>query len=303
MKSDLEQQKADLDRFGYCYIENALPPDQLEATRRRLEEQAAAELELGHAYEDAGEGGAGINQRLWFLLNKGKPFRDLLKHDRARALVGHLLGEDYLLSSFTANIARKGGIVEAHTDQWWMPWPVLPERRSVAPGSMTRELARGGNMDPDAPGHMISPAVACNVVWMLTDFTEENGATLVVPGSHLSGRQPVWEKDKDAGWVPMTGKAGAAAVIDGRIWHSTGRNLGSADRVAALTYFTAPQFRTQENIAVGVAQEILDDADDDLRALMGFQVWNGYGRIENPKDSWITRGQRSLGELRPSRFK
>lgn len=57
LTSELEQQKADLDRFGYRYIENALPPDQLETTRCRLAEQAAAELELGHAYEDAGEGG------------------------------------------------------------------------------------------------------------------------------------------------------------------------------------------------------------------------------------------------------
>ena len=97
----------------------------------------------------------------------------------------------------------------------------------------------------------------------------------------------------------MTGKAGTAVVIDGRIWHSTGRNVSGDDRIAALTYFSAPQFRTQENIAVGVAQEVLDEADDDLRALLGFKVWNGYGRIEWPDDPWIARGQRSLGELRP----
>ena len=155
LTSEFEQQEVALDQFGYCLIENALRLEQLEVTRRRLEEQAAAEVEFGYAYEDACNGGTGVNQRLWFLLNKGKPFRDLLKPDRARALVGHLLGEDYLLSSLTANIAREGGIVEAHTDQWWMPWPILPERRSVAPGSMTRKLARGGNMDPDAQGRMI----------------------------------------------------------------------------------------------------------------------------------------------------
>ena len=90
---------------------------------------------------------------------------------------------------------------------------------------MTRELARGGKIDPDAQGRMISPAVACNFDWMLTDFSEENGATLVVPGSYLSGRQPVWEKDKDAAWIPMTVKAGTKA----------------------LTYFSAPQFRTQDS--------------------------------------------------------
>ena len=57
LTSDLEQQEGDLDRFGYCYIENALPPNQLEAAWRRPEERAAAELKLGYAYEDAGGGG------------------------------------------------------------------------------------------------------------------------------------------------------------------------------------------------------------------------------------------------------
>ena len=55
--SDLEKQEADLDRFGYFYIENALPPNQLEAAWRRPGERAAAKLKLGHVYEDAGGAG------------------------------------------------------------------------------------------------------------------------------------------------------------------------------------------------------------------------------------------------------
>ena len=50
-----------------------------------------------------------------------------------------------------------------------MPWPTMPGRRSVAPSSMTRKLARGANMDPDTQGLMISPTVVCDIVWMLTD--------------------------------------------------------------------------------------------------------------------------------------
>ena len=224
---------------------------------------------------------------------------DLLFHKRARELVGHVLGKEYVLSSFTANIARPGGILEPHTDQWWMPWPVIPGQRSVPAGSMTREAARGANIDPDRPHGIISPAAASNVVWMLTDFTAENGATLVVPGSHLSGRQPELERDKNAHWVSCAAPAGTAVVLDGRTWHSTGRNVGSGDRLAALTYFCAPQFRTQENLTVGTSQEVLDRASPELLALLGFKVWNGYGRIESPKDTCIRRGQSSLGELRP----
>ena len=56
LTSGLEQQKADLDRFGYCYIEDGLLPDRLEAARCRLEEQAAAAPELGQVYEGPGAG-------------------------------------------------------------------------------------------------------------------------------------------------------------------------------------------------------------------------------------------------------
>ncbi len=160
LASPIEQQKSDLDKHGYCFIENALSSDEVAALRTRLEEQAAAELQRGDAYQDAGPDGAGVNQRLWFLVNKGKVFRDLLFHKRARELVGHVLEKEYVLSSFTANIARPGGIMEPHTDQWWLPWPVIPGQRSVPAGSMTREAARGANMDPERPHGMISPVAA-----------------------------------------------------------------------------------------------------------------------------------------------
>ena len=53
---DLEQAKADLDRHGYCLIAEALPPAELATARRRLQEQAAAEVERGLAFRDGGKG-------------------------------------------------------------------------------------------------------------------------------------------------------------------------------------------------------------------------------------------------------
>lgn len=170
--TDMGLAKSQLDQFGYCLLANALSRDEVAALRQRVEEQAAAERQQSVAFRDAG----GPNQRIWFLVNKGQVFRDLLHHRDVRELIGHVLGESYLLSSFTANIANPGGIMEMHTDQWWMPPPTVPGVTVVRPGSMTNSAFRGRHFgDIDAPRTpLVQPAVACNAMWMLTDFTEES---------------------------------------------------------------------------------------------------------------------------------
>ncbi|MEM7134482.1 MAG: phytanoyl-CoA dioxygenase family protein [Chloroflexota bacterium] len=297
--TDMPTARANLDEFGYCLLANALSDTEVAAVRGRLEEQAAAERQQDMAYRDAGPNATGVNQRLWFLVNKGQAFRDLLLHQRVRELVGHVLGDEYLLSSYTANIANPGGIMEFHTDQWWMPMPTATGHAVVKPGSMTRAAFRGHHLKEvkvERPA-MMPPPMACNVMWMLTDFTAENGATHVVPGSHHSGRQPDAELDVDANWVPGVAPAGTAMVFEGRIWHSTGANVSDSPRMGALTYFCAPMVRQQENLTVGTDPEILKDAPQELLDLLGFKLWQGYGRIGNPKDTHIQPGQSALGEL------
>ena len=301
LTTDLALAAADLDEFGYCLVENALSAEEVIKLRRRLEEQAAGEKQRGLAHEDAGPNDTGVNQRVWFLVNKGKAFRDLLLHNVVQTLVRHVLGDEFLLSSFTANIAKPRGVMGLHTDQWWMPKPVQPGQETVKPGSMTGARFRGRRLShgDTAPSESMSPAVACNVMWMLTDFTEENGATHVVPRSHLSGKQPDVDLDKDVESIPAVAPAGTAMVFEGRLWHSTGANVSDAPRLGALSYFCAPQFRQQENLTVGTDSAVLRDAAPELLALLGFKVWQGYGRIESPKSEFISPGQTSLGELAP----
>ena len=301
LTTNLALAAADLDEFGYCLVENALSAEEVIKLRRRLEEQATGEKQRGLAHEDAGPNDTGVNQRVWFLVNKGKAFRDLLLHKVVQTLVRHVLGDEFLLSSFTANIAKPRGVMGLHTDQWWMPKPVQPGQETVKPGSMTGARFRGRRLShgDTAPSESMSPAVACNVMWMLTDFTEENGATHVVPRSHLSGKQPDVDLDKDVESIPAVAPAGTAMVFEGRLWHSTGANVNDAPRLGALSYFCAPQFRQQENLTVGTDSAVLRDAAPELLALLGFKVWQGYGRIESPKSEFISPGQTSLGELAP----
>ena len=316
--ADLETAKSDIDEFGYCLLPDAMPAEQLAAARKRLREQAVAELQAGHAFEDGGakqqwgdftddQGrikrdafsakAGGVNQRVWMLVNKGQVFLDMLAQPDMRAVVGHVLGKDYLLSSYGANIAKPGGIaMNLHTDQWWMPEPIHRKPSPVPAGSLTRELS---NREDEHPA-MIAPPVVVNVMWMLNDFTEANGATRLAPRSHLIGRRPDKNRDRDVLSIAAEGKAGTAMLFDGRIWHGTGANTSRENRLGILSTFVAPQFRTQENYTTGTAAEVAAAASADLLALLGFKIWNAYGRIESPVAEFIQPGEASLGEMRPS---
>ena len=296
--TDLSLAKAYLDEFGYCLLANALSPQQVEALRTRLVEQAAAEKQQGLAFEDSGkEKGSGINQRVWMLINKGEIFHEPLLHKDVHELIRHVLGEQYLLSCYTANIAKPGGVaMNLHTDQWWMPPPTRRDRSPLPVGSITREHR---DVDDAGPPSMIAPAVVVNVMWMLVDFTAENGGTRLVPRSHLTGRHPDKELDKDVEPIAAEGPAGTAIVFDGRMWHGTGANVSDGPRLGVLSTFCGPQFRTQENLTVGTSKEVLENAPPELLALLGFKVWNAYGRVESPAVDFIAPDEISLGELRP----
>jgi ectoine hydroxylase-related dioxygenase (phytanoyl-CoA dioxygenase family) len=187
--------------------------------------------------------------------------------------------------------------MKLHTDAWWAPAPTRRERKPLPVGSITRERFDEFAAGPPA---LIAPPACCNIMWMLDDFTEEKDATRVVPGSHLLGRQPHPERDKGVTTASAVAPAGTAMVFEGRLWHGTGANRGNGPRMGLLTTFCGPQYRPQENFTVGTRPEVLADASPDLRALLGFKVWWGYGRIENPAVDFIEPGETSLGEMYPA---
>jgi ectoine hydroxylase-related dioxygenase (phytanoyl-CoA dioxygenase family) len=312
---DLHQAKADLDRHGYCLVEGALSAEELRALRDRLVEQAEAELRADLAYRDGGRGqsvvddfgrlradaftaaNGGVNQRVWMLANKGRCFRALIVHPLVDALVGHVLGERFLLSQMSANIARPGGVrMGLHTDQWWMPQPMRPGRPHVRPGDVTRAAAQAF-VTPD-PSLGIAPAVVVNTMWMLSDFTRENGATEVVPGSHSSGAHPPAGDQSACGIVAAEAPAGTLLVFDGRLWHGTGACSGSDARLGLLATFCGPQFRPQENQTLGLDPGLWDELDAKAKFRLGFVPWNAYGRIESPAAAEVHPLPRRIGELR-----
>lgn len=132
-----EEALAHLQELGFARLAGALTADELERARERLATQAKREAEIGHAHFDGwGEEliaqyapdrldqlPPGPNQRVWNLVNKGEIFRRLVLKERTLGLVKALLGDsvlgdDVLLSSFTANIACKGGAPMGLPPSW-----------------------------------------------------------------------------------------------------------------------------------------------------------------------------------------
>ena len=319
--NDCERVKYDLDHWGYGLLEGALTDPLLGNVRKRLLDQAAAEKELGHAFEDGGPEqkwgefrdkngklrsevftakNGGINQRVWLLPNKGQEFIDILEIDAMYETVGHVLGEEFQLSSFSSNIAKPGGSkMNLHTDQWWAPEPTRLGRRNLPVGSMTRSIF---DFDPDRtePPIALAPAACSNAIFMMNDFTDINGGTRLVPRSHLMGRHPDPVKDANIKTVAAEGSAGTAIITDGRIWHGTGSNRTDENRVAMLLTFCGPQYRPQVNYTIALDPEVLEQATDRQKTMFGLKVWWGYGRTGHPSVEFINPSDKGLGQLNPS---
>ncbi|HXW85060.1 MAG TPA: phytanoyl-CoA dioxygenase family protein [Candidatus Binataceae bacterium] len=285
LTDDLAVAKRDLDQFGYCLIANALTAAEVKAVRERLLEQAAAEREQGLAYYDGAEltsetlqeiargrifpRQTGPNQRVWNLVNKGRVFRDLVVHPNALNLMPHLLGDDFILSSLTANIAAPGGaLMLIHRDQGYLP------------------------------AHHLFPAVA-NVGWMLDDVTDLNGGTRLIPGSHLWEHAP---RDRLTleGTVAAQGPAGSALVFEGRTFHGTGPNRSKGKRHLLLSYYARPFLRQQENVFMSLDRRVEAGLSDEMRIRLGYRVWKTLGGVQGPNGDAITsRPDAPVGELRP----
>lgn len=311
---DPEVAIARLREFGYCILEDALSPEVLAETRERLVAQADAERAAGVAFEDQGPdqgrykdfgvlredaftaAAGGVNQRVWMLVNKGQVFRDAVTHPVITPIVESLLGPDFLLSTLSANIAKPGGVeMGLHTDQWWMPRPLPRSAPPVVAGDIKRgEYYGADDGDPDA---VISPPVVCNVIFFLNDFTDRNGGTRLVPKSHLSGQQPPPGVPHTVPSIAAAGPAGAAVIVDGRVWHGTGANRANEPRLGFLATYCAPQFRTQENYTLGVDPAVLEDASEELRMRLGFKVWNAYGRTGDPHAGFVYPPRAPIGEM------
>ena len=293
--SDLGGAITDLETQGYCLVHDAIPPSVLHDVRSRLTEQADAEWHRHIEFQNPAHIDP-ANQWVNMLLNKGEIFQRLALNAAIAPLVEHLLGSGYLLSACDAQVKHAGtGAMPLHSDQWWLPKPVQAGEEFQRPATIERN--HGSLKSAAASLAPINPPVVVVVMWMISQFTQQNGATRIVPGSHHSGGEPDPSVPHVVPTVAATGAAGTALVFDGRTWHGAGENLSQHTRYAITCGFVAPQFRTLENYPRALRPEVAQSASPELLRLIGFRSWGIYGHAGDPADEVLTDGANALGEL------
>ncbi len=292
---DLDRAREELAEQGFTIVPDVLDEATTTAIRDRVIDQARAEraANLDYAYQAEAEGDE-VNQWVYQLINKGEVLLQLPTHPVADALATHLLGPDYLLSSFDAHITNAGNkTMPLHADQWWMPPPQLPGQDWVRQGDIGRAPATNG--DPAPSTEPITGPLITNVMWMITDFTVENGGTRFVPQSHLSGQQPRADRTYDE--VVAEGSAGSVVAWDGRTWHAAGRNVTDEPRVGITTYFSGAMVRQLMNHTLGIRSEVKARLPESYLALLGFRPFSSYGMTDNPSCAVAKPGDETVGIL------
>jgi ectoine hydroxylase-related dioxygenase (phytanoyl-CoA dioxygenase family) len=153
---------------------------------------------------------------------------------------------------------------------------------AIDPGETAQPIHADDQLMPIPKPH---PATVCNTMWALTDFTEENGATRVIPGSHLADHSPEYGAEFDS--VPAEMPAGSVLVWHGSLWHGGGANRSSARRTGIAMNYCAGYIRQQENQQLGIPVERAREFEPRLRELCGYGIYMGLiGHIDkhNPAD-------------------
>jgi ectoine hydroxylase-related dioxygenase (phytanoyl-CoA dioxygenase family) len=116
-------------------------------------------------------------------------------------------------------------------------------------------------------------------MWAITDFTEANGATRIVPGSHRSAHDPEYGRSYDTIAAEM--RRGSVLVWNGSLWHGGGANRTDTRRVGVAMNYCAGFIRQQENQQLGIPRDTVREFSPRLRRLVGYGVYNGLiGHID-----------------------
>ncbi len=156
---------------------------------------------------------------------------------------------------------------------------------SVFPGSPAQPLHRD-ELAWDFFKFPLDYEVQCNILWAFTDFTIENGATHVVPGSHLVAGDQKYPRDQS---IQAAMKRGSALFYTGKIYHGAGENRSDKVRQAINITYAVGWVRQEENQYLSTPLEIARTLPEDLLKVMGYQLGCfalGYvGDAEDPM--WV----------------
>ena len=172
---------ASLDEHGYALVEGLLPPEDVAAKLAALDGLFATTPTGRNAFEGF------HTQRIYAVFAKTRAFDDIAVHPLLLGALDHALGPHY---QFSAPVALQ-----------------------IGPGEKAQVLHRDEAVYPLPRPHQ---PVVVNSMWALCDFTEANGATRLIPGSH---RWPEDRQPAESEVVQATMPAGSVLIYHGGLWH------------------------------------------------------------------------------------
>jgi len=196
-------------------------------------------------------------ERVYALLAKAPPVARLIAHPDVLAVVDELLTPHYRLSACLAIHVHPGETPQGwHADDSYV---LVPRPRRM---------------------------MGVSAIWALDDFTEDNGATEVLPRSHLWGPDEVPEPD-DPRAVKVTMQAGSAVLFAGTLVHRGGAHRGTSTRLGITPQYCEPWVRQIENLTLAVPPEIARDYPERVQELLGYDIFEptfvGYVDGMHPK--------------------
>lgn len=167
---------------------------------------------------------------------------------------------------------------------------------SLAPGETAQVIHADDQVQPLAKPHV---ATVCNSMWALTDFTEETGATRVVPGSHRWQNPDYFGDQSDIESIPAEMPKGSVLIWHGSTWHGGGANTTEDQiRIGIAMNYCAGFIRQQENQNLGIPPEIVSTFTPQLRQLCGFGMYRGLtGNIEKHSPAYLLYGDEEETQL------
>jgi ectoine hydroxylase-related dioxygenase (phytanoyl-CoA dioxygenase family) len=259
---DVEGHVREVRERGYTVVENAIEPDLVDALASALER-----LERERAVKPAGNDFEGRHTvRIYNLLAYGAPFDRIPVHPSVLPIVEGVLDPGCLISSLSSIAIDPGEI----------PQPIHSDDQVIPLDKPHRPLV-------------------CNSMWALTDFTEANGATRLVPGSHrLASPEYGGAYDTIAAEMPK----GSVLIWDGALWHGGGANRSQARRTGVAMNYCAGFIRQQENQQLGLDPGLVRTFPPRLQELIGYGVYRGLiGHIDKQSPQQRLMGQGSFRSI------
>ena len=282
MEIDIESTVRELtEGSGYVVFPGFFAEDVTTEARELLRALTEAEAEDAEPESDEAAGPAAAaasmrsavptHKRVWNLIEKGAVFRAIAEESRMLAVMEPILGHDFVLSSIAGSILQPGAPKqEPHVDYPY--WDLYDPARWPL-------------------GFNTSFHIEVETLVMLDEFTTENGATAILPGSHKRCAWPDAEEfERDH--VQATGPAGSLLMFSAPIWHAGCENRSAAPRTALLSAYHCKFIRQLEDFRLGVSAETLAQCSERLRYLMG---------IDQPYPTVMSRNRRPMPVSRKDR--